>query len=400
MSKKKTICFFSGNRAEFGLQKNIIDQIKKEKIFNYKLIISGAHVEKYFADSIKEINKQKYKKLYIKGISVKLNDPWSTTNAIGKNIIEITKKLKKINPDIFLIYADRYESFAAVVASTQSNIPTIHVEGGDKTEGGALDDSLRHAMTKLSHYHFCTNDDAYKRILKLGEEKWRVINVGFPGCDFKFKKDYEEISSLKKEFNLKKNQPIIIFTYHSVPIKYKSTKKDIRNCLKALTPYVKKNCKVIVTYPNNDAGGKIIIEEIKKYKKKFKIFKNLLLIKSLGRRKFYGFLNLAKNKYKITIVGNSSSGIKDASIFNCPTVNIGERQKGRMRGANVIEAPINAKKIKSRILKTLYDTKYLKMLKKTKSPYDRGLTLRNFIYFIKKFSKINKQKILNKKITY
>ena len=177
--KKKRIAIFTGNRAEYGLQYPVIKAISENKHLKYDLLVSGAHLDKNFENTLKEIKQDGFN--ISKEIKIPLlgDSLFDTTQAIGAGIKSISLALKKINPDIFIVYADRFEGFAAVIAGTQMNIPTAHIEGGDITEGGALDDSIRHAMTKLSHFHFTTNKFATKRILAMGEESWRVKTVGF-----------------------------------------------------------------------------------------------------------------------------------------------------------------------------------------------------------------------------
>ena len=165
--KKRKICIFTGNRAEYGLMLPIIKAIKNHPKLEYKLIVSGAHLEKNFGSTIKEIYKDGFKVHSKLQIGISSDKKSFTSKSISKVIAELAPKLIKFNPDFFLAYADRYESFAAVVTATQMNIPTAHVEGGDVTEGGALDDSIRHAMTKLSHFHFTTNSEATNRIISI-----------------------------------------------------------------------------------------------------------------------------------------------------------------------------------------------------------------------------------------
>ena len=177
LNKKKIIAIFSGNRAEYGLIKPILEAIDKSNNLDYRLLVSGAHLDNNFGKTINEIKKDNFKIYSEVKINMKDLNITSTPLAISSGIVSLTPLLKKINPDYFLVYADRFEGFSAIITSSQMNIPTIHVEGGDITEGGAFDDSVRHAMTKLAHIHFTTNIEATKRILKMGEEKWRVKTV-------------------------------------------------------------------------------------------------------------------------------------------------------------------------------------------------------------------------------
>ena len=179
--------------------------------------------------------------------------------AIGNGIIKISKVLKKIRPDYLLVYADRFEGFAAVIAGTQMGIPTIHIEGGDVTNGGAFDDNVRHAMTKLSHIHITTNNNAKNRILKMGEEKWRVKNFGFSAIDLIKEKNYANQEELEKKYKIQINKPIVIFTQHSITSQYKNSGDELKEALKALKLLNIDGVQVIATFPNNDIGSKKII---------------------------------------------------------------------------------------------------------------------------------------------
>ncbi len=260
----KKFLVFTGNRAEFGLISPIIEEMDKDKKIQYKLIVSGAHLNKKFGDTKQEIKKLGYKSFLT--ANIKISDKYKTYTAlsISKGIEKISRLLTKYNPDALVVYADRFEGFAAVIAGSQMNIPTIHIEGGDITEGGALDDSVRHAMTKLSHFHFTTNAEASKRIIAMGEEKWRVKTIGFPAVDLIKNKNYATPKELIKKFNLNLKDKIIIFTQHSITTEYKNTYNQLKASIDALEQIAKKNIKVIITYPNNDIGSDIIIKFLKK----------------------------------------------------------------------------------------------------------------------------------------
>ena len=197
---KKKIVVFTGNRAEYGLQKPIIQALKESKKFNYILIVSGSHLNKKYGNTVSEIKKDKFRISYkIKLNSKSEKDPIYTTSNISKIINELSKILKKENPEFMLVNADRFETFAACIASTQMNIPTVHVEGGDITLGGTLDDNVRHAITKLSHFHFVTNKNSYSNLIKMGEEKWRIYNSGLASNDLINRKKLINYKLIKKK---------------------------------------------------------------------------------------------------------------------------------------------------------------------------------------------------------
>src|SRR5438477_5785958 len=180
---KRVIAIFTGNRAEYGLQYPIIKAISEDPRLDYRLLVSGAHLKQDFGRTLKEVEGNGFTIHAQVRIEMPEDTLVSTAQAIGSGVINVSRVLAELKPDAFVVYADRFESFAAIIAGTQMGIPTVHVEGGDYTEGGALDDSVRHAMTKLAHLHFTTNEQAAERVRRLGEEPWRVFNVGFPALD-------------------------------------------------------------------------------------------------------------------------------------------------------------------------------------------------------------------------
>ena len=392
------ICIFSGNRAEYGLLSPIIKNLNESKKIKVFFIVSGSHVDKKFGETINEIKKDKIKiyqtiKLFNSGRNKDKSD------YTPKNIAEIVEKystsLRKIKPDYNLVYADRFESFGAIIASSQMNIPTIHIEGGDKTEGGTLDDSVRHAMTKISHIHITTNDNAKKRIIKLGEEKWRVKNFGYSAMDYVKLKNYAKKSEIENKLKIKITKPIILFTQHPIPMENENIQNNFEKILHSIKKLSKLNIQIIITYPNSDYGGKKIIEKINRLKG----IKNIKIVSSLGRYLYHGVLALNNKNIKVVCAGNSSSGIKETAIFKCPVVNIGPRQNGRFRSSNVFDVKYNDKQIYETIFKCINDENFYKKCLKTKNLYGGGSTGKKIKKFIENL-KISKKKILIKKITY
>ena len=355
--KKISLVFFSANRAEYGLIHPFIEIFSNHPKFNVRLIVAGSHFSKKFGLSIKEIKKDKikYNKINLPLNTNTLSDTSDYFNKLQKKINLFLKK-KKI--DLVFLSSDRFETFAFAISTYLRKIPIIHYEGGDITEGGALDDNIRHAITKISNIHLTSNSDSLERILKMGEEKWRCINAGYsPFYSMQRTKfDKEEV---QKKFLLNKNKPLILFTYHPIVSDENDQRKDVDEVFKALEFLIKKY-EILITYPNFDPGYQYIINKIVKLKKKNK---NLKVFKHLGRLNYHSLLYyIGKNK-KGFCMGNSSSGIKETIFFNCPTLNIGNRQKSRLKPKNVFDVKANKKEI---ILKINREFKYYK---KYKNPY-------------------------------
>ena len=398
MRKMRKIAIFTGNRAEYGLQYPIIKAISESKKLKYFLLVSGAHLDEKFGYTKKEIEKDGFRVYSEIKAKVKADDLFSTTQAIGNIILNLSKVLKQIKPDFLIVYADRYEGLAAVLTGSQMGIPVAHVEGGDVTSGGALDDYVRHAMTKLSHIHFTTNQEAAQRIARLGEEKWRIFNVGFSVIDLiKAGKiaSYSEVCD-KIGFRLDLNRPVILFTQHSVTTELEDIQSQIKPSLEALKYFSKKGAQVIITYPNNDAGGVKIINILRKLGKE--AHPNMRIFSHLGRYYYHGLLNICGRKALGVCAGNSSSGIKETPVFGCPFVNIGTRQKGRLRSVNVIDTRYDRDEIICAINKSLFDKGFRDKCKKCKNPYGQGGSGRKIEEILSSLN-INK-KLIQKQITY
>jgi UDP-N-acetylglucosamine 2-epimerase (non-hydrolysing)/GDP/UDP-N,N'-diacetylbacillosamine 2-epimerase (hydrolysing) len=369
--KKKIIAVFTGNRAEYGLQFPVLKAIDNHPELEYRLIVSGAHLDNNFGNTLAEISNDGFHIDAEVKIEMDASTLEANVQAIGTGILSIGEAIKKIQPDMMVVYADRFEGFAAVIAATQMNIPTAHIEGGDLTEGGALDDSVRHAMTKLSHLHFTTNQQASNRILAMGEEVWRVHTVGFPAIDMISEGNYATQDEVVKKLHLDLNRPIVLFTQHSVTTEFDLAENQIDPSISALKELAKNSVQIIATYPNNDAGGLSIIKKLEVLDSY--AMDNIQVHQSLGRYLYHGLLALAKNtENRVVCVGNSSSGIKETPVFGCPTVNIGSRQKGRLRGKNVIDVEYNAELIINAVNKCTADKKFRQICSETDNPYYLG----------------------------
>lgn len=374
----------------------IIRAIANHSNLDYYLLVSGSHLQEDFGYTKHEIEKDGFRVYAEVKLTFGENTLLSTVHAIGTGILSLSNVLKELKPDIFLVYADRFEGFAAVITGTQMNIPTAHVEGGDLTEGGALDDSVRHAMTKLAHLHFTTNKDASERILKLGEEPWRVYTVGFSPIDLIRCGNFATPKEIQDKYNILIERPLILFTQHSITTEFERSGDQVIPSLQALESFAQKGCQVLITCPNNDAGGKRIIAELKRLAQKK--LPNIQFEKNLGRYFYHGCLNICGKVGRGVCVGNSSSGIKETPAFGCPTVNIGSRQKSRLRASNILDVGYDKDMIISAIEKSLYDEAFRSQCATCNNPYgdgDAGPKIAAILDSVE----INKA-LLQKKMTY
>lgn len=369
MTDRRVIAVFTGNRAEYGLQAPILSAIDAHPDLDYRLIVSGAHLDPHFGRTLAEIENDGFRVSAEVAIDMPGDTVIATATAIGSGVLGVSRALAEIAPDMLVVYADRFEGFAALIAGTQMNIPTAHVEGGDLTEGGALDDSVRHAMTKLAHLHFTTNDQASNRLLGMGEEAWRVRTVGFPAIDLIAKGDFSPPEEVRAALGFDLEAPIVLFTQHSVTTEFERAEAQLGPSLTALERLAATGVQIIATYPNNDAGGRAIIAALDAWRPDGVV----LVRRSLGRRLYHGVLALAhRSDARIACVGNSSSGVKETPAFGCPTVDIGSRQKGRLRGDNVLNASYDADAIEAATRRALFDDNFRARCRETENPYGVG----------------------------
>ncbi|MBL4720274.1 MAG: UDP-N-acetylglucosamine 2-epimerase (hydrolyzing) [Alphaproteobacteria bacterium] len=369
---KKIIAVFTGNRAEYGLQYPILKAIDAHPDLEYRLIVSGAHLDDNFGRTLDEIRADGFDIHETVDIKVPDDTLRATAYAIGSGVIAIAEALARVNPDIFVVYADRFEGFAAVIAGSQTNVPVAHIEGGDLTEGGALDDSVRHAMSKLAHLHFTTNQQASNRVIGMGEEPWRVHTVGFPMIDMILDGNFASREDVLAQYKLDPTRPIIVFTQHSVTTLFDAAEDQLRPSLEGLAKFSREfKAQVILTYPNNDAGGRHIYSMLEDVMQDAP--EGFQLHRSLGRYNYHGLLALAQTpEINVVCAGNSSSGIKESPAFGCPCVNIGTRQLGRLRAENVLDAPYEKEAIFEALKTAALDPAFRKKSRESANPYGMG----------------------------
>lgn len=368
VARRRRIAVFTGNRAEYGLQYPILRALAADARLEYYLLAGGAHLEEEFGKTAAEIEADGFSVYRQVEMRMQRDTLCATAQAIGSGVLSLSQTLDDLRPDFFIVYGDRYESFAAAIAATQMGIPTAHIEGGDYTDGGALDDSVRHAITKLAHLHFATNDQASARIRQLGEEPWRVHTVGLPSLDLVAAGKYASVEELRGTLGLDPERPVVLFCQHSVTTEYDQAVEQVAPSLSALQRLAARGYQVIVTYPNSDAGGRRIIEALEPLKG----CAGFQVVKSLGRYRFLGVLNLIGKRGRGAFAGNSSGGIKETPIFGCPVVNIGARQRGRLRGDNVIDVAYDAAQIERAIERCSTDEAFRMQCREGRNPYGAG----------------------------
>lgn len=389
LKKKINVTFFSANRAEYSLIRPFIKKFLKNRNFKIDLIVTGSHITEKFGKSFREIKLDKIKNVHKINIQLKTDKLIESTKYFNLLQSKLFKTLHKLKSDIVFVSSDRFETMSFVMSAYLMKIPIIHYEGGDITEGGALDDNIRHAITKLSNVHLTSNLDSLKRIIRMGEEKWRCINVGYSPIALINKSKFN-INQIVNRFNLQKDKSLILFTMHPLVLEKNKFKKEIINSFKALSLIDPKKFQIIITYPNFDPGYEQIINQIKKIKKNRKYIK---IYKNLGSFNYQSLLFYIGKTQKGACVGNSSSGIKEAVIFNASSINIGQRQKSRLKPSNVIDVEPQYKKI-------IFEINKCKNIKKKNYINPYKLT-ENFQNILKKINLIiNNKYFREKKCTY
>ena len=379
---KRKILIMTERRADYSRFKPILNLIKKSKRLNYVLIVTGSHLLKKHGLTINEIKKDKIKIHYkIKSFieTKNINDGESMILALGKIFTKISHIIKKSKPDIILTGFDIGGNFALTVAGAHLNIPVVHIQGGEVT--GSIDESLRHAMSKFSNYHLVANNNAKQRLIKMGERRENIFDVGCPSLDALFLEKKMSPSQILKKFKLNVKKDFIIIIQHPVTSEDNHSGKQILETIKA----VKKSLiPALFVLPNNDSGHHSIIKVIKKSR--------IQWTETLSLAEYGCLLSYAR-----ILVGNSSSGIHEAASFKLPVINIGTRQNGRLKPKNVVNAHYNSNDIYKKIKFCMYNKKYLKTVKSLKNPYGDG---KSSLRIIKILNKIDLTKSTQKQNSY
>ena len=370
-NKKLLIYLLSVGRSDFDRYLPLIKAFQSDEYVSIKVIASASHFSKKFGNTYLDFKKNDIK--YIKS-KAKYRDDGKKAS-IAKNISSeinfITSLIELKKPDFLIVLGDRYEMLAGPISALGYNIPVIHIYGGAVTEG-AIDDSVRHAITKLSHIHFTATKEYSERIMKMGEESWRVKTIGLFSKTFLINHNYKSQKELTKLFNIDFSLPTILITYHPVTRESVSIKYQLRNLINAIKST---NMQCVWTYPNSDTDHNIIINEIKKISKNSN--NKVKVIKNSGIEIYLGMLRFCR-----LIVGNSSSGIVESSFFKLPAINIGSRQSGKIIPRNVINVGYSTEEIKIGIKKGL-SKKFLTKFTSYKNPYDHSFDEKKLVKLIK-----------------
>lgn len=370
----KKVCVISGTRAEYGLLKPLIQRIDVDCDMELQLVVTGMHLSPEFGLTYREIEQDGFVISERNEMLLSSDTPIGITKSIGLGIIGFADVYSRLLPDIIVILGDRYEALAAATAAMVHQIPIVHIQGGELTEG-IIDDQIRHAITKMSVLHFTSTEKYRERVIQLGEQPDTVFCVGALGVEnIKTQKLLDKME-LEKSIGLKLDKPFIIVTFHPVMNEGHTVGEQFENILGALD-YVKEYY-IIFTKANSDTNGRIINQKIDEYvninKERTAVFTSLGMIR---------YLSLLQ--YCEMVIGNSSSGILEVPSFHIPTVNIGSRQDGRIRGRSVVDCGYE----KEDILNGIYSAQKMKkenILQQEVNPYEGEKTSETILNKIKQY---------------
>lgn len=371
----KTVCLVTGSRAEYGLLKPLIDELLSDSEFTLQLLVTGSHLSPEFGLTYREIEADGYTINESVEVVLSSDTPVGICKSMGLGLISFSEAYARLQPDLVIVLGDRYEIFSAVSAAHISRIPVAHLHGGEVTEG-AFDDALRHSITKMSHLHFTSTEAYRQRVIQLGEQPDRVFNVGAIGLDNIQRLPLMSREEFEESVDLKLNRHNLMCTFHPVTLEANTAAEQVQHLLTVIESL--EETSVIFTKTNADTDGRIInqlIDEfVQKDPQRFKAYM------SLGQLRY-----LSGMQFVDAVIGNSSSGIIEAPSFGVGTINIGDRQTGRIKAKTVIDCEPTEIGIAT-AFKTLYSPEFQEVRKSASNPYGDGQTAGRIISHLKEYS--------------
>lgn len=372
--RRKKICVVTGTRAEYGLLRPLMERLRQDLELQLQVAVTGMHLSSEFGCTYREIEKDGF--VIDEKVEMLLSSDTKTAVAksMGLGIIGFADTFSRLSPDMIVLLGDRYEIFSAASAAMILNIPLAHIHGGESTVG-LVDEAIRHCITKMSLLHFASTEGYRQRIIQLGEEPERVFCVGALGIE-----NIKSLSLLSKpelegEIGLEVSKNTAIVTFHPLTLGSESSESQFAELLEALDGFEEMN--FIFTKANADAEGRIINSMMDDFVRKNP--ERSVAFTSMGQKRYLSAL-----RYAGMVIGNSSSGIIEAPSFSIPTVNIGDRQGGRIRATTVIDCRIDTQEIREAIEKAKGET-FQKMLTKAINPYEKEGTSLRIVEKIKEF---------------
>jgi len=356
----RKIAVVTVGRSDYGIYRPILRRIQADPDLQLRLIVAGMHLSPEFGLTSRIIERDGFEIDDRVEMLLSSDSPEGIAKSIGLGVIGFSQVYAKSRPDILVVLGDRFEMYAAALGALPFKIPVAHIHGGEVTQG-AIDDALRHSITKLSHLHFVSTQEYANRVNQLGEEMWRVIVSGAPGLDNLHSEKLLSREELSSNLGLQiSDSRFLIVTYHPVTLEFEQTEWQVSELLAALDAVSKR---IVFTMPNADTSGRTIREKIMNY---VDDHPNSQVVENLGTQGYFSLM-----KFATAMVGNSSSGIIEAASFDLPDVNIGTRQAGRVRGGNVIDVDYPRDSIADGIRKAT-DPQFRADLQGIQNPYGDG----------------------------
>jgi len=357
---KRKICVVTGTRAEYGLLYWLMKEINADKDLELRIIATGMHLSEEFGNTFQQIEKDGFNIDKKVDLSLSSDTELAISKSMGKGMIGFSDALDELDPDLLVVLGDRFEIFSAVSAAMIARIPVAHLHGGEVTEG-VFDESIRHSITKMSHLHFTATEEYKNRVIQLGEQPNKVFNVGGLGIDNINKLCLLSKSAFEKDINFKLCKKSILVTFHPVTLENHTSELQFQELLDSISEL--NDTKIIFTKANNDTGGRVINRMIDSF-----VINNdnSVAFTSMGQINYLSALQFVD-----AVVGNSSSGLLEAPSFNIATIDIGDRQKGRIKADSVISC-LPEKKHIDNALKKIYSNQFQELVKNVKNPYGEG----------------------------
>ena len=369
----RKICVYTSTRAEYGLLKGVLQQINLAPSLQLQILASGMHLSPEFGMTIQEIRDDGFEPDESIEILLTSDTPSAICKSMGLAMIGYGEAIMRLKPDILVVLGDRFETFCAAAASQVCRVPIAHLYGGDTTEG-AIDEAFRHSITKMSHLHFASCETYRQRIIQLGEDPDRVFNVGALGVENIRQISLLDRSALATSIGFDLEKPYFLVTFHPVTLEEDTSEGQFQALLDALNAFPEYN--VIFTKANADTDGRVINKMIEGYAAKRP--ERCISVTSLGALRY-----LSTMKYASAVIGNSSSGIAEAPSFKIPTINIGDRQKGRIMATSIINCEPLASSIKAAISQST-TPEFQRILQDVRNPYEQSDTAQRIVSEIEK----------------
>jgi GDP/UDP-N,N'-diacetylbacillosamine 2-epimerase (hydrolysing) len=369
----KKICVVTGTRAEYGLLYWLMREINDDKDLELQIVVTGMHLSPEFGNTYQQIDRDGF--VINKKVDMLLSSDSKTGigKSMGLAMIGFSDAFNDLKPDLIIVLGDRFEIFSAVSTAMVAKIPVAHLHGGETTEG-AFDESIRHSITKMSHLHFTATKEYTNRVIQLGEQPNMVFNVGGLGIDNINKLKLLSRVDFEKNLNFRFNKKNILITFHPVTLEESTAKIQFQELLDSISEL--ENTNIIFTKANSDIDGRIINSMIDNY---VRSHNNTISFVSMGQLNYLSALQFVD-----AVVGNSSSGLLEAPSFNVATVDIGDRQKGRIKASSVISC-LPEKESIDQALRKLYSENFQNILNSVKNPYGDGGASKEIVNIIKDF---------------